>query len=253
MFKVLVGNRKRRVWSPATIAVSVGAHVLLFGAAATAGMNETQAAPVERIVDLGPIPPDAPREVERTPPPPAPEPVQPNHVPVVEGRTVAVIPPEVVPTDISPPNLDEKPLTSEMVTGVGPEGNVYNPNATARPEVPIPSGDPAPPASDGPVEASEVDVLPDITNRSEIERYLRSHYPPLLRDAGVTGRVTVTMIIDETGRVEPGSVSVVNATSEGFRDASVKAAERFRFRPARLGGKPVSVLIAVPIEWKLES
>jgi TonB family protein len=251
MFKVLVGNRKRRVWSPTTIAVSVGAHVLLFGAVLTAGLNDTQAAPVERIVDLGPIPPDAPREVERTPP--APEPVRPNDVPVVPGRTIVIEPPTEVPDGVRPPNPDDKPLPEAHVTGIGPVGNTFDSTATARPTVRVPSGTPTPTAPTGPVEAREVDVLPDITNRSEIERFLRQHYPPLLRDAGVTGRVTVSLIIDETGRVEPGSVSVVTATSEGFRDASVKAAEKFRFRPARMGGRPVSVLIAVPIEWKLES
>ena len=33
--------------------------------------------------------------------------------------------------------------------------------------------------------------------------------------------------------------------------AAVRAAERFRFRPARLNGQPVSVVISIPIDWQL--
>ncbi|HEU0054547.1 MAG TPA: TonB family protein [Longimicrobium sp.] len=253
MFNVLVGTRKRRMWSPVTVAVSVGAHVLLFGGFLAASATDSAAAPDVTEIPIDAFP-AAPREVEPTPPPPAPEPATPEPtVPAVEGRTVVIEPPAEVPTEIPAVNPREQALTAEMTSGEGPVGNVYNPNAESHGETTVRAGTPEPAPPSGPRSSSEVDVLPDITNRSEIERFLRNNYPPLLRDAGVAGRVTVTLIIDENGRVEPGSVSVIDASSDGFRAPSIRAAERFRFRPARLGGRPVSVLISVPIEWKLQN
>jgi TonB family protein len=74
----------------------------------------------------------------------------------------------------------------------------------------------------------------------------------MLRDAGVTGHTTVVLVIDRNGRVEPGSVSVQETTHDAFREAAVRAAEHFRFRPAKLHGRPVAVRISFPIEWTIQ-
>ena len=254
MFDIVSKYRKRRVWSPTTVAVSIAAHVLLFGAAAGLSTREAPAAPTEEDPPIWiETDPPAPVEVRPEPPaPPAPEQPEPDEpVPAVEGRTLEVPQVTEVPTRLPPVNPNEEVTDPRQYTGEGPIGNRYNENATGNPGTPVP---PAPPTETGnePYAAEVVTVLPQIRNRSEVERVLRNNYPPILRDAGVAGRVTVTMIIDEEGKVEPGSVSVVSATNDGFRDASVRAAERFRFRPAQLDGRPVSVIVAVPIEWKLE-
>jgi protein TonB len=102
------------------------------------------------------------------------------------------------------------------------------------------------------VEEHEAEQLPQLLNAREAQRMLERVYPDMLRDAGVTGRTTVQLVIDRNGAVQPGSVTVQETTHEAFRDAAVRAAERFRFRPARVNGKPVAVRISIPIEWSIQ-
>ena len=60
-------------------------------------------------------------------------------------------------------------------------------------------------------------------------------------------------VIDRDGKVEPGSVTVQETTHDAFREAAVRAAERFRFRPAKLHGQPVAVSISIPIDWQIQN
>ncbi len=75
-------------------------------------------------------------------------------------------------------------------------------------------------------------------------------YPPLLRDGGIEGAVTVEAVIDTTGHVERGSVRVVASTNPGFNENAVKNVRGTVFRPARIGGRPVRVLIQIPIYFR---
>lgn len=249
MFKVVAEGRKRRVWSPRTIAASVVFHLLLLAGFASAAETRKPQPPVIDI-DIGAFS-EAPRTHEESPPP-APKP----ETPVVKGATVAIAAPDYVPTDIRPdPNT--APLTPDMVTGNGSVGNDFGPpdtGASAAATTGSPGGDGENlPIFPRPLEPSEVDALPELANRSEAERALQRNYPPLMRDAGVTGHTVVLLIIDSDGKVEPGSVQVQNSSHEGFADAAVRAVERFRFKPATLHGRAVPVLISIPIDWQLQN
>lgn len=253
MLKVYVRGRKRRVWSPGTIAVSVGAHLLLLAGAVSAAGGDGHEHKDEKILDvtytdIAPRPePPRPVPVEpQTPPPPAPA-DQPRPV-LGETREIEQV--EAVPTELPPPTGD--PVDPREYSGDGPVGNVIVDDAPpstgpVEPGNAVPSGN-----GEGPLEMTMVEELPELSNRSAAERLLRQNYPPLLRDSGLTGRTVVTMIIDAEGRVEAGSVSVVETSHESFRDPAVKVAERMRFRPARLNGRAVPVIVTIPIEWKLE-
>ena len=46
------------------------------------------------------------------------------------------------------------------------------------------------------------------------------------------------------------SVKVLESSHEQLSEASVKAIERFRFRPGRYKGENVRVLIQMPITWQ---
>jgi TonB family protein len=76
-------------------------------------------------------------------------------------------------------------------------------------------------------------------------------YPPLLRDGGIEGAVTVEAVIDTTGHVERGSVRVVATTNAGFNENAATNVRGTVFRPARIGGRPVRVLIQVPIYFRI--
>jgi protein TonB len=244
------GSRKRRFWSPATVVASVGAHVLLLGGVLMASGGE----PRREVVDIIPIDPyvpqvpELPREVEPAVVEPAP-PAAPSAP--VEGNYVQPTPPEDIPQGLPDYSPSDEPLTREMVTGIGVRGDVIGTPTPGDDRKPTGITTPAP--SGGEVyTVSEVAERPALRNAAEMQRVLQRLYPPLLRDAGIAGATQLQLVIDAEGRVEPGSVEVVSTTHEGFSDASVKAAERFRFRPARVGGRGVRVMISLPITWTLD-
>jgi len=76
-------------------------------------------------------------------------------------------------------------------------------------------------------------------------------YPEALRAAGMAGRVIVQAVIDTTGRAEPGSVIVVESPDSGFDEPARTYVLTAQFRPGRVRGRPVRVLVRVPIEFAL--
>lgn len=76
-------------------------------------------------------------------------------------------------------------------------------------------------------------------------------YPDLLRQAGVEGQVVLEARVDSMGRVQKGSVSVVFATHPGFVDAARQAMMSMLFRPARVNGRAVAMLVRVPFAFSI--
>ena len=76
-------------------------------------------------------------------------------------------------------------------------------------------------------------------------------YPPLLRDAGVQGRVIVAAVVDTMGQAETGSVRIVLSDNPGFDRAALATVLAGRFRPARIYGRAVRVLVQVPVVFRL--
>ena len=76
-------------------------------------------------------------------------------------------------------------------------------------------------------------------------------YPPLLRQAGVQGWVTVQTVIDTLGRAEPASLRVVNSPNPGFDRPALDCVRRALFRPGRVHGRAVRVLVSVPLHFTL--
>ncbi|HET7231581.1 MAG TPA: TonB family protein [Longimicrobium sp.] len=253
MFKVVAEPRKRRVWSSRTVAASVGVHLLLVAGIATAA--ETRKPPVEVTeFDIGAVPPEQPKPVRVVAPPPV---DQPRPEPVtVKGQTVQIPAPEKVPDTLPPPDPNATRITPDMVTGVGKVGNAFgtpDPNPAPPPATPPGDGGENLPRWDGVATPDMVDVQPELANRSQAQMALQRAYPPQLRDVGVVGHTTVQLVIDAEGKVMPGSVQVQESSHEAFNAAAVRAVERFRFRPARLHGRTVPVLVTLPISWELEN
>ncbi|HVH66332.1 MAG TPA: TonB family protein [Gemmatimonadales bacterium] len=76
-------------------------------------------------------------------------------------------------------------------------------------------------------------------------------YPPLLRQAGLQGRVTVQAVIDTQGNVEPGSVKVIERTSTGFEESARDYVLHAVFRPGQVKGRAVRVLVLVPLDYRI--
>ncbi len=76
-------------------------------------------------------------------------------------------------------------------------------------------------------------------------------YPALLRAAGVQGQVIVAAVVDTMGQAENGSVRIVLSDNPGFDRAALATVLAARFRPARIYGRAVRVLVQVPVVFRL--
>lgn len=76
-------------------------------------------------------------------------------------------------------------------------------------------------------------------------------YPELVRRAGLQGRVEIEAIIDSTGRAEAGSIVVVRSPHSAFEAPARDFVRQALFRPGRVHGRAVRVLVRVPIEFTL--
>jgi TonB family protein len=100
-------------------------------------------------------------------------------------------------------------------------------------------------------EASEVDEPPRLSNASDVRRQLARNYPPLLRDAGISGDVSMRLLVLSNGTVEPESTTILTTAHEQFNDAAFRTVRRMRFRPGMVGNSPVHVWIEYPVEFRL--
>lgn len=76
-------------------------------------------------------------------------------------------------------------------------------------------------------------------------------YPPLLRQARLEGRVIVQAVIDTLGRAEPASLKIVERPNPGFERSARDHVLHTVFRPARVKGRVVRVLVRIPVDYKI--
>jgi TonB family protein len=158
--------------------------------------------------------------------PPEQQPVQ-LDVPLKGFQTV--IAPDVIPTNIPPVNLSEK-FDPKDYSGTGVEGGI----ATGM----VPTG-------------NEVFMEAIVEEKPSVLSGPQLQYPELLRQAGIQGRVMVQAIIDTTGRAEPPSAKILQSPNPGFDQPAKNYVLKALFRPARVHGRAVRVLINIPIDFKI--
>jgi protein TonB len=80
----------------------------------------------------------------------------------------------------------------------------------------------------------------------------RPHYPESARREGKEGRVLLRVLIDDEGRTK--AVEVTASSGHDMLDhAATEAIKKWRFMPARAGGKPVETWVKVPIDFQLSN
>lgn len=73
-------------------------------------------------------------------------------------------------------------------------------------------------------------------------------YPPAAITAGLRGKVVIRLHISHTGKVE--TASLVRSSGHGILDrAALLAVQRWRYAPAKNGGRPVRCQILVPLRF----
>jgi protein TonB len=104
-------------------------------------------------------------------------------------------------------------------------------------------------AAQVPVEVSALAELPKLANPRSVAEWFSELYPIGLMARGVEGRAVISFVIELDGHIT--SLEVVSTTHPDFGRATLRGARRMRFRPARLGGKPVRVKATMPVDWVL--
>ena len=61
----------------------------------------------------------------------------------------------------------------------------------------------------------------------------------------------VQAIIDTMGRVEPNSLKITQTANPGFNESAKQTVVKSLFRPARVYGKAVRVLIQLPVTYTI--
>ena len=75
-------------------------------------------------------------------------------------------------------------------------------------------------------------------------------YPDSLRREGISGLVSISVSIDESGNV--ASTSVSKSSNPAFDQAALDAVAHWKFKPAKKSGQPVAVTVVLPIRFNAE-
>jgi protein TonB len=92
---------------------------------------------------------------------------------------------------------------------------------------------------------SDLDVIPVATYQVE------PVYPADLKRAGVSGRATVSCVVDAKGNVK--SVRPVDSTDTRFEAAALNAVGKWKFQPGVRDGEAVPSLVVVPFTFNLSN
>ena len=80
-------------------------------------------------------------------------------------------------------------------------------------------------------------------------RLVDPSYPFDLKRAGITGRVDLSCLVDELGRVQDARVE--NATHSSFSQPALEALQQWTFRPAIRNGQAIAMRVTVPMSFLL--
>ncbi|HET9708486.1 MAG TPA: TonB family protein [Gemmatimonadales bacterium] len=215
MFDMLLESGHRPALLPSWgRGVAVALHVVILGALWRAPASPAPVF-VKRVVDLPPIVPTPTKTKSIDDVPEAP-----------------IFPFEGDPAPLSPIDLS-KIIGSTLSTPIPSAGNT--PGPVISPLLP----------GDGVYLPSLVQDSPELLSAPT------PAYPPLLRAAGIQGQVMVTAVVDTLGLAENGSVRIVRSDNPGFDAAALATVRAARFRPARIFGRAVRVLVQVPVVFRL--
>jgi len=96
-------------------------------------------------------------------------------------------------------------------------------------------------------------IVPGVVADGEPSRisFPEVRYPDNLRLMGVDGRVVVEFIIRTDSVVDPGSVQILESSHHDFEALALEGLKLARYRPAKIGGCLVPVLVRQPVDFKL--
>ncbi len=167
---------------------------------------------------------------------------------VSEELSAIELPPEVkIPP---PPEQIARPATPRVAAAEVSEDITIAP--TTFEDNPVETLPPPPAGADPAATPSYIarDVEPRLTNGREIQQLLQRLYPPMLKEAGIGGRVLLWVFVDEVGRAVRSQVHT-SSSYPALDNAAAQIVEQMEFSPAMNRDKPVGVWIAQPIDFSV--
>lgn len=218
MLQVLVESRAARPRRASWTGASVLAHSVVIALAVwmttQVAPDADRSGPVQDIIYVAPQPASQPAA--------SPQPAGTSGTTPIPSPVITI--PNISMPTIPVPQTDVGRLIEELTRGT--VGSITGTN----PGVPVAPG--------GVHTAETVDrvVAPLRTNPSPA-------YPARLSGAGVEGDVTVSFVVDSTGRVEAATVEILQASHALFGDAVRQWLTQTRYTPALANGRPVRQLV----------
>ncbi len=154
--------------------------------------------------------------------------------PPPKGFQILVAPIEI-PTEIPPVDLSER-FDPRDFSGIGVEGGVFSGVV----------------GGTGPVDFTQTFLEAAVDERPERLSGPYPRYPEMLRQAGIEGFVLLEFVIDTSGQVEEGSLKVLQSTNRAFEGPAKVVITRSLYRPGRVRGQPVRVLVSLQIGFTIQ-
>ncbi|MGE0353129.1 MAG: energy transducer TonB [Gemmatimonadales bacterium] len=234
MFETLIESKPKKQKTLGQTVFSVIFHgLLIFGAVK---VTANAADRVQEILqDTTMIFLEAPKETPPPPEQPPPDAIVSANPPPKGFQTVVA--PTEIPTEIPPVNLNERALDPKDFTGKGVEGGIA---------AGIEGGT-------GPVDIGQTFLEAQVDDPPQLISAGPLIYPPAMKAAGIPGKVTLQFIVDANGRVEAGSIKVLNSTHRAFEEAAKNVILKSVYKPGKVRGDPVRVLVQQTINFQLQS
>jgi protein TonB len=182
------------------------------------------------IVDLAPPPPPPP------PPPPEEEPLpEPSEEPEPSEIADADVPDEPAPDDSDMPDLGLD--AGDLAEGGTGSFTVSVPRIGGRRG----SGG----GGGGGLLGSDMDSPPTPVSK------MQPNYPSSLLSKGIGGKVLITCVVDETGKVVSTSIKKSSGNAD-LDKAAVNAVLKWKFKPAQKAGRNIRATCVVPFNFEVK-
>lgn len=73
----------------------------------------------------------------------------------------------------------------------------------------------------------------------------------MMQQAGIEGTVLLEFIVDQQGHADPSSVRALDSSHKAFESPAKEMIQKCLFRPGRVRGQAVKVLVRMPINFVL--
>ena len=229
MFDNLIESKPKKAKMGAQTTASIVFHGLLVAGLIWATKGAAEAVK-ERLLDTTMVFIEPPKETPPPPDQPPPEAVVSANPPPQGFQTV--LPPDVIPQEIPPVDLNQR-FDAKDFTGKGVEGGIA---------AGIVGGT-------GPVDNAQVFMEGQVDDIPQVMTPGPQRFPEALRASGIGGRVVLEFVVDSSGHVDAGTFKVISTPHPAFANAAKEMLSKTVFRPGRMRGQAVAVLVRQSINF----